>query len=124
MNIDSQRQKPSLPSLASVRLKTSIEPIVSKSVPSTCSTPFTKTSYGGFTCAGRSTRERLSRPWLSMLYTMLLGVRRRAIVLFLAFAIALALGQTALAGNGGLLPAPPHSPSAHRITDAYIFVLV
>jgi cytochrome c oxidase subunit II len=52
------------------------------------------------------------------------GVRRRAILLFLAFATALALGQTALAGNGGLLPPTPHSPAAHRITDAYIFVLV
>jgi cytochrome c oxidase subunit 2 len=55
---------------------------------------------------------------------MPLGVRRRAIVLFLAFAAALALGETALGGNGGLLPPTPHSPGAHRINDAYIFVLV
>ena len=30
----------------------------------------------------------------------------------------------ALAGNGGLLPPPPHSPNAHRIRDAYIFVAI
>ena len=37
---------------------------------------------------------------------------------------ALATAATALAGNGGLLPPTPHSPNAHRITDAYIFILV
>jgi cytochrome c oxidase subunit 2 len=30
----------------------------------------------------------------------------------------------AVAGNGGLLPPPAHSPNAHRITDAYVFVLI
>jgi cytochrome c oxidase subunit 2 len=54
---------------------------------------------------------------------MPVGVRWRAIVLFLASAAALALAQAALAGNGGLLPVTPHSPGAHRIKDAYIFVL-
>jgi cytochrome c oxidase subunit II len=33
------------------------------------------------------------------------------------------LAGTAPAGNGGLLPASPHSPNAHRIEDAYIFIL-
>ena len=42
----------------------------------------------------------------------------------LASAAALALGGIAAAGNGGLLPPSPHSPNAHRITDAYIFVAV
>jgi cytochrome c oxidase subunit II len=51
-------------------------------------------------------------------------VRRRVIVGLLACASALTLVATALAGNGGLLPPSPHSPNAHRITDAYIFVLV
>jgi cytochrome c oxidase subunit 2 len=36
----------------------------------------------------------------------------------------LVLAQAAEAGNGGLLPPTAHSPNAHRITDAYIFVLV
>jgi len=51
-------------------------------------------------------------------------VRRRAFVLIVAAATALALGGIAAAGNGGLLPPSPHSPNAHRITQAYIFVLV
>jgi cytochrome c oxidase subunit 2 len=53
---------------------------------------------------------------------MPLGVRRRALVLVLAFAGALVVEGIASAGNGGLLPPAPHSPNAHRITDAYIFV--
>ena len=52
------------------------------------------------------------------------GVKRRAIVFVLASVAALALGNVALAGSGGLLPPTPHSPNAHRITDAYIFVAV
>jgi cytochrome c oxidase subunit 2 len=42
----------------------------------------------------------------------------------MAIAGALALADAALAGNGGFLPPTPHSPNAHRITDAYVFVLV
>jgi cytochrome c oxidase subunit 2 len=34
----------------------------------------------------------------------------------------LALVPAALAGNAGFLPANPHSPNAHRINDAFIFV--
>jgi cytochrome c oxidase subunit 2 len=49
---------------------------------------------------------------------------RKVFVLVLAAAGALVLAATAAAGNGGLLPPSPHSPNAHRITDAYIFVLV
>jgi cytochrome c oxidase subunit 2 len=41
-----------------------------------------------------------------------------------AAGVALVFAGIADAGNGGLLPPPPHSPNAHRITDAYIFVLV
>jgi cytochrome c oxidase subunit 2 len=51
------------------------------------------------------------------------GVRRLSL-LALWTACTLVLAQAAEAGNGGLLPPTPHSPSAHRITDAYIFVLV
>jgi cytochrome c oxidase subunit 2 len=42
----------------------------------------------------------------------------------MAIAGALALAAAALAGSGGTLPPAPHSPNAHRIKDAYIFVLV
>ena len=41
----------------------------------------------------------------------------------IACACALSLTGIALAGNGGLLPPVPHSPNAHRIKDAYLFVL-
>jgi len=37
---------------------------------------------------------------------------------------ALLAARAATAGSGGLLPPTPHSPNAHRITDAYIFILV
>jgi cytochrome c oxidase subunit II len=37
---------------------------------------------------------------------------------------ALLAASAATAGSGGLLPPTPHSPNAHRITDAYIFILV
>lgn len=40
----------------------------------------------------------------------------------LACACALLLSASAFGGNGGLLPVPAHSPNAHRINDAYIFV--
>ena len=42
----------------------------------------------------------------------------------IACAGALLAVGTALAGTGGLLPVTPHSPNAHKITEAYIFVLV
>ena len=45
-------------------------------------------------------------------------------MLGVAFAIVLAGATVAHAGNGGLLPPPAHSPNAHRIRDAYYFVLV
>lgn len=37
---------------------------------------------------------------------------------------ALIFSELAHAGNGGLLPPTPHSPNAHKITHAYIFILV
>jgi cytochrome c oxidase subunit II len=37
---------------------------------------------------------------------------------------ALTFVGAALAGNGGFLPVAPHSPNAHRIKDAYVFILV
>jgi len=32
--------------------------------------------------------------------------------------------SAALAGNGGLLPPPAHSPNAHRIREAYVVILI
>jgi cytochrome c oxidase subunit 2 len=58
------------------------------------------------------------------LYTMPVGVRRRVLVTVISCAGALMLVGVALAGNGGLLPASPHSPNAYRIRDAYVFILV
>jgi cytochrome c oxidase subunit 2 len=51
-------------------------------------------------------------------------VRRTAFVTFTTTIIALAAPAIAFAGNGGFLPGEPHSPNAHRITDAYIFVAI
>jgi cytochrome c oxidase subunit 2 len=49
---------------------------------------------------------------------------RRSVLIVLASGGALLLAEAARAGNGGLLPPAPHSPNAHRITDAYVFILV
>jgi cytochrome c oxidase subunit 2 len=58
-----------------------------------------------------------------MLYTMASAVRRAVLATFVTGLAALATAATALAGNGGFLPASPHSPNARRVTDAYIFVM-
>ena len=42
----------------------------------------------------------------------------------LATGCTLVLAKAAFAGNGGIFPPTPHSPNAHRIKDAYVFVLV
>jgi heme/copper-type cytochrome/quinol oxidase subunit 2 len=52
------------------------------------------------------------------------GVRRRVLVAVVMCAGALTFVGAALAGNGGFLPVAPHSPNAHRIKDAYVFILV
>jgi cytochrome c oxidase subunit II len=52
------------------------------------------------------------------------GVRRRALVLVLASAAALASAGIASAGSGGLLPPSGESPNAERISDLYLVVLV
>jgi cytochrome c oxidase subunit II len=55
------------------------------------------------------------------------GVRRRVLVagtVVLGVSCAgLVLATTALAGNGGLLPPAAHSPNAHRIREAFVFIL-
>jgi cytochrome c oxidase subunit 2 len=55
---------------------------------------------------------------------MPLVVRRALIAIFVTSAAALMTAATALAGNGGFLPPPAHSPNAQRVTDAYIFVSI
>lgn len=55
---------------------------------------------------------------------MPLGVRRTAFATLSTTLIALAVTGFAYAGNGGLLPGEAHSPNAHRIDDAFIFVSI
>jgi cytochrome c oxidase subunit II len=55
---------------------------------------------------------------------MPLGVRRTAFATLGTSLIALAATGIAYAGNGGFLPGEAHSPNAHRIDDAFIFVAI
>jgi cytochrome c oxidase subunit 2 len=55
---------------------------------------------------------------------MPLGVRRTAFSILLTTVVALCAASVALAGNGGFLPGNPHSPNAHRITSAFIFISI
>jgi cytochrome c oxidase subunit 2 len=52
------------------------------------------------------------------------GVRRTAIATLVVSVVALAAAAVALGGNGGFLPATPHSPNAHRINQAFIVVAI
>ncbi len=52
------------------------------------------------------------------------GVRRTAFATLGTFIVALATSALAHAGNGGFLPGEAHSPNAHRIDDAFIFVAI
>jgi cytochrome c oxidase subunit 2 len=52
------------------------------------------------------------------------GVRRTVIATFATIAVALATAVGAYAGNAGFLPGEPHSPNAHRINDAFVFVSI
>ena len=51
-------------------------------------------------------------------------VRRKTLVLVLAFGAALALAAVAYAGNGGFAPETPHSPNASRINDSYKWISI
>jgi cytochrome c oxidase subunit II len=51
-------------------------------------------------------------------------VRRTLFATLVTSLAALVSATVALAGNGGFLPASPHSPNAHRVTDAFIFVAI
>jgi cytochrome c oxidase subunit 2 len=52
------------------------------------------------------------------------GVRRTAFATLATSIVALATSAIAYAGNAGFLPGNPHSPNAHRITSAFIFVSI
>jgi cytochrome c oxidase subunit 2 len=55
---------------------------------------------------------------------MPVGVRRTALATLGTSLIALSAAGIAYAGNGGLLPGEAHSPNAHRIDSAFIFVAI
>src|SRR3954469_1028564 len=55
---------------------------------------------------------------------MPISVRRTSLATLATSAAALALVPVAVAGNGGFLPGEPHSPNAHRVHDAFIFVAI
>jgi cytochrome c oxidase subunit 2 len=51
------------------------------------------------------------------------GVRRIALLIVLGCVAVLATAAVAYASNpGGFMPSAPHSPNAHRINQAYIFI--
>jgi cytochrome c oxidase subunit 2 len=59
-----------------------------------------------------------------MLYTMPSGVRRFALATVVTISVALATTVGAYAGNGGFLPGEAHSPNAHRVHSAFVFVSI
>ena len=52
------------------------------------------------------------------------GVRRFAFATLATTAVALSTTVAAYAGNGGFLPGEAHSPNAHRVHSAFIFVSI
>ena len=52
------------------------------------------------------------------------GVRRFVLAILATSTVALTTTVAAYAGNGGFLPGEPHSPNAHRIHSAFIFVSI
>jgi cytochrome c oxidase subunit 2 len=52
------------------------------------------------------------------------GVRRFALAILASIAVALATTMVAYAGNDGFLPGEAHSPNAHRVHAAFVFVAI
>lgn len=52
------------------------------------------------------------------------GVRRFALATVVTTLVALATTVVAYAGNGGFLPGEAHSPNAHRVHSAFVFVAI
>jgi cytochrome c oxidase subunit II len=55
---------------------------------------------------------------------MPLAVRRARLATLVTSLTALVVVPAGLAGNGGFLPGEAHSPNAHRVHDAFIFVSI
>jgi cytochrome c oxidase subunit 2 len=51
-------------------------------------------------------------------------VRRKTLVLVLAFGAASAFASSALAGSGGFAPETPGSPNTERINDVYVWISI
>jgi cytochrome c oxidase subunit 2 len=51
-------------------------------------------------------------------------VRRTLVAIIVTTVAALSLVAAATAGNGGFLPGEAHSPNAHRVHDAFVFVAI
>jgi cytochrome c oxidase subunit 2 len=51
-------------------------------------------------------------------------VRRNTLVFVVVLGAALAVTTVAYAGNGGFAPLTPHSPSARRINDSYVWISI
>jgi cytochrome c oxidase subunit II len=52
------------------------------------------------------------------------AVRRTLVAIIFTTLAALSLAAAATAGNGGFLPGEAHSPNAHRVHDAFVFVAI
>jgi cytochrome c oxidase subunit II len=55
---------------------------------------------------------------------MPVAVRRAFFATLVTGLAALAVASAAVAGNGGFLPGEAHSPNAHRVHDAFVFVSI
>jgi cytochrome c oxidase subunit 2 len=55
---------------------------------------------------------------------MPLLVRRTVLAILVTSLAGLVTAAAALAGNGGFLPGEAHSPNAHRVHDAFVFVAI
>jgi cytochrome c oxidase subunit 2 len=52
------------------------------------------------------------------------GVRRFAFATLVTTLVALSITVVAYAGNGGFLPGEAHSPNAHRVHSAFVFISI
>src|SRR3954470_659956 len=55
---------------------------------------------------------------------MPLLVRRTVLAILVTSLAGLVTAAAAVAGNGGFLPGEAHSPNAHRVHDAFVFVAI
>src|SRR5581483_7122254 len=55
---------------------------------------------------------------------MPISVRRTILAILVTSLVALGTAAVAVAGNGGFLPGEAHSPNAHRVHSAFVFVAI